>query len=90
MQVTFTDEQYQLVKGLIGEYYDRISQSWTPTDPVKNRIGYGAVIAMRIPMAEKAWEEYCEKYPDPDWRAYPSKEEFFKDQFTIYPSDMTL
>jgi hypothetical protein len=88
MKVSFTKEQFRLVRDLLHKHYDQISTDWVPVDFEANEVAYSAVIAMRIPVAEKAWEEYCEKNPDSEWRAYSDKEEFFKDQYTIYPSDL--
>ena len=85
MKVSFTEEQFKLVRHLLQEHYDEIASDWANND---TSIAYGAMVALRIPMAQKAWEEYCETYPDVEWRAYPTREEFFEDQFTIYPSDL--
>lgn len=90
MQVSFTEEQYELVNKLLSKHYNEIADSWVPVDPEPRKVAYGAIISMRIPKAEKAWEQYCSRNPDPNWRAYPDKVEFFKDQYTIYPSDLTL
>lgn len=88
MNVNFTKEQFDLVKQLLSKHYNEIADSWVPEDPKERKIAYGAIIAMRIPVAEKAWEEYCKQFPHAEWRAYSDKEEFFKDQFTIYPHDL--
>jgi len=88
MNVNFTKEQFDLVKQLLNKHYNEIADSWVPVDPEPRKIAYGVIISMRIPTAEKAWEEYCERYPHAEWRAYSDKEEFFKDQFTIYPHDL--
>jgi len=88
MKVSFTEEQFNLVRNLLSKHYDEIATQWVPVDREASYLAYKAMIAMRVPMAEKAWEEYCEMNPDLDWSFYSSKEEFFKDQFTIYPEDL--
>lgn len=88
MQVNFTLEQYKLVKRLLDQHYEHISTDWNVHDPNQISRTYGAIIAMRVPLAEAAWEEYIQRHQDPLWRSYESKEEFFKDQYTIYPGDL--
>jgi hypothetical protein len=88
MQVNFTPEQYKLVNRLLSEHYDQITTAWEVRDDDKIRRAYGAVIAMRVPLAEEAWKEYSQSHNDPLWRYYETKEEFFKDQYTIYPEDL--
>jgi hypothetical protein len=90
MKVSFTKEQFRLVRDLLHKHYDHITTDWEETDYKETRVAYGAVIAMRTPVAQKAWEEYCKKYPDPEWRAYPTREGFFEDQYTIYPEDLGI
>lgn len=88
MNVSFTQEQFNLVRDLLHKHYDKISTDWAPSNDDAVMSTYSAIIAMRIPIAEKAWKEYCQQHPDPDWRVYSTKEEFFKDQYTIYPEDL--
>lgn len=84
--VTLDTNQYELIVNLLSDHYSLISNEWRSNESIQN--AYKAIIAMRIPLAEKAWKEYCKSYPDPEWRAYPTKEDFFRDQFTIYPEDL--
>lgn len=88
MKVSFTNEQFDLVRHLLNKHYEDINDAWAPINQEALKISYGAIIAMRIALAEKAWKEYRKNHPDPDWSFYSTKEEFFKDQFTIYPSDL--
>ena len=90
MKVSFTKEQFSLVRDLLQMHYDQITTDWKEHDYDATKIAYGAVIAMRVPFAQKAWEEYCEQHPDAEWRMYPTREEFFKDQYTIYPEDLGI
>lgn len=88
MKVSFSKEQFQLVRDLLHEHYNHISTDYAPSDNKAISTAYKALIAMRVPVAQQSWEEYCEMHPDAEWRAYPTREEFFKDQFTIYPEDL--
>ena len=85
MKVSFTEDQFNLVRRLLQEHYNEITSDWANND---TRVAYSAMVALRVPMAQKAWKEYCEQYPDAEWRAYPTREEFFEDQFTLYSSDL--
>lgn len=90
MKVSFTQEQFNLIRDLLSKHYNHITTDWKETDHDATKIAYGAIIAMRIPVAQRAWEEYCQMHPDSEWRAYSTREEFFKDQYTIYPEDLGI
>lgn len=86
--VKFTEDQFKLVSRIIFDHYHAMSDSYQNCSETDTNVAYGAIISMRLPEAEQSWKEYQQKYPDPDWRAYTDKEQFFKDLFCIYPSDM--
>jgi hypothetical protein len=89
MQVSFSTDQYKLVQSLLQKHYDQVTTDWNVSDyDQKATNAYRALIALRVPLAEEAWKEYTQNHPDPEWRFYDTKEEFFKDQYTIYPEDL--
>ena len=89
--VTYTEDQFKLVERLLNEYFDRITSQFN--ERYDNVIAYGAIISTRRTKAEKAWNEYCEEYDDPNMRAW-TKEEFFKENYMIddinLPQDETI
>lgn len=92
--VKLTDNQFNLLQDLIWKHYDLITDGyWNQENDVEKAKelqsnAYKTMIALRLSKANKAWKEYIHKYPDAEWRAYPTKEEFLKDQYTIYPEDL--
>lgn len=86
--VKFTEEQYELVSKLLSKHYDEVGSRYCNDGDDDMRNAYGAIISMRLPKAEAGWKEYVKTYPDADWRAYSTKEEYFQDVYTIYPSDL--
>lgn len=92
--VQLTSEQHQLITDLLHQHYNTVSDGYWNHElgPEYTRKAqsttYKSIIALRLSEANKAWKEYTKQYPDKEWRAYSSKQEFLKDQFTIYPSDL--
>jgi hypothetical protein len=83
--VHFTQDEYQLMSRLLFAHYDQLHLK--KIDKNQTELAYGAIISMRLAEAEKAWEEYQSIYPA-HFRMYETREEFLKDQYTIYPEDL--
>jgi len=83
--VHLTREEYQLVSKLVFAHYDQLHLK--RSDESEKNLTYGAIISLRLAEAEQAWEEYQSIYPE-GFRMYETREEFLKDQYTIYPEDL--
>lgn len=90
INVRFSEREYELVKSLLDDHYEMVSQRhydnrYHEKDDIST--AYRAIMSLRRPLAEKSWVKYLEDNPDPEWRTYLTRKEYLEQAWYIYPGD---